>query len=789
MTFRDCMGRWNSRKWIYACVLPLLLAGTVYAQSSQITSVSPSSASIGSPDLLILITGTNFDSGARVYWGSVPPAGAPLSTTFLSSTQLSATVPSTYLTSQAFLALYVRNSDGTASNTWGFTVSLSGLQVSTTSLPQGTAGTAYRFSLAASGGTMPYTWSVTGTLPSGLSLASDGTLSGTPVSSGTFNPVFQVADARQVVTTKSLALVISAPAILITTASPLPDAAAGQPYSQKLAVSGGSAPYQWTLTGNPPAGLSLDAATGVLSGTPSATGNFTFTARVTDKSQLTASKDFTLTVTAAPLSITTVSPLFNGSVGQPYSQVFSATGGTPPYRWSITSGQTGGLTLDPASGTLSGTPKTAGTFTFTALVTDSNKATSSKSFSLVVNLPTLTITTTSPLPNAKVGAGYSQTFTVVGGVQPYSWSLGAESVPGLTIDAATGILSGTPTDPGTFALSVVVKDSTGATATRTFSLTVDPAPLKFTTASQVPDATVGTAYSQNMTVSGGVPPFTWSSNGLPEGLVLDASTGAISGTPTKPGAYSFTVRVTDSAQNTVLDLFRIDIGMPPIPAVTITGLSSTMNPADQATVHLSLASAYTTDFSGQLVLTFTPDSGGGDDTILFSTGGRSADFTIPAGSTDAIFTTPTVALQTGTVAGNILVSANLQALGSDVTPDPAPSQTVRVERAAPSITSAKLVRDANGFTVEAIGFSTTREISEAKFHFTVSGGQTLQNADVTVPIGDLFNTWFQDAAAAQFGGQFKFTQPFTVQGNAGLVNADTITLTNSVGSTTVKITQ
>src|SRR5262249_40260055 len=145
-------------------------------------------------------------------------------------------------------------------------------------------------------------------------------------------------------------------------------------------------------------------SSGVLSGTPDSKGTFNFTVQVADNTGVSANKAFALTVNAATLTITTLAPLFNATVGTPYSQTFQASGGVPPYTWTIVSGQAGnGLSLDRNTGLLSGTPSDTGTFNFTVQVTDSTAVVASKAFSVVVELPKLNIVSSSPLPAGTVG--------------------------------------------------------------------------------------------------------------------------------------------------------------------------------------------------------------------------------------------------------------------------------------------------------------------------------------------------------------------------------------------------
>ncbi len=186
------------------------------------------------------------------------------------------------------------------------------LQITTTSLASGQVQSAYQASLAASGGTAPYSWSVTaGAFPSGLSLSgSSGVISGVPAQSGSFPITVQVNDAASHTASASLTLQISAAApppsnnLQITTTS-LPSAQVSQPFQATIAATGGTAPYTWGLTsssGPLAGGLTLSATTGQISGTPSQTGQYSFTLQVTDSSSTpqSATKGYTLIVSNQP---------------------------------------------------------------------------------------------------------------------------------------------------------------------------------------------------------------------------------------------------------------------------------------------------------------------------------------------------------------------------------------------------------------------------------------------------------------------------------------------------------
>jgi hypothetical protein len=346
----------------------------------------------------------------------------------------------------------------------------------------------------------------------------------------------------------SLTVVVN-PSPSVTTTS-LPAGALGTLYGSSLKVSGGTGNLIWSLTsGSLPAGLSLNAGTGKIFGTPTLSGTTDFTVKVTDSAPSPESATQSLSLTIAAGIIITTTSLPNGSLNAAYDAFLQATGGMQPYSWSITSGNLpAGLSLNAGTGEISGAPTASGTSNFTVQVTDSAASPESAKQSLTITVTSPLIFTTTLLPNGSVNAPYSATLQASGGTKPYSWSIMAGSLPaGLSLNATTGVISGTPTASAKPNFTVQVTDASTNSATQPFSITIEPA-VTITTTS-LADGTLKVAYGATVGAAYATLPVSWSisSGALPTGLTLNASTGSISGTPLASGTSNFTVMVTDSS--------------------------------------------------------------------------------------------------------------------------------------------------------------------------------------------------------------------------------------------------
>ena len=183
----------------------------------------------------------------------------------------------------------------TTSRTYTVNVASALPAVSTASLAGGTTGIAYSATLAGTGGVTPYTWSVvSGSLPPGLALSSSGALSGKPTAVGTFPFTVGLTDVDGRTASKALSIAVIAPLTVVT--SSMPPATTAVAYSVTLAASGGSGTYTWSMaSGTLPAGLTLSSA-GLLSGTPTSAGSFSFSVKVTDGAARTATKSLTVEI-------------------------------------------------------------------------------------------------------------------------------------------------------------------------------------------------------------------------------------------------------------------------------------------------------------------------------------------------------------------------------------------------------------------------------------------------------------------------------------------------------------
>ncbi|HWR53914.1 MAG TPA: putative Ig domain-containing protein [Bryobacteraceae bacterium] len=647
---------------------------------------------------------------------------------------------------------------------------------SPTNLPTAYRGQPYTFPFTAAGGMPPLFWGTEGGVPGLVLNPETGVLSGTPTELGQFPIWIYVSssfsypeggggDSGQF----TLSVVDRVP--LVLPPAELPAATAGERYTYQFVARDGTPPYRFS--GRVPSGFTVDDS-GLLSGTPAAEGRLNLAVDVTDADGYSANQTFTLLV-QPPLFRITTAVLSNVRIGQTYAETLVSTGGVAPIAWAVKTGALpAGLTLDPATGKVTGSPTKGGLFRMEFQATDAKKLIATRPLTILVVVPMIEIRTQS-LPGGQLNQPYSATLAADGGEPPISWSVTQGSLPGgLSLDAA-GSITGKPNAKGTFAFTVTATDPSGQKALHGYEIAVTNAPVNIITAA-LSAARTGAAYTAAMTAEGGAGTYVWSiaAGSLPPGLSLDAGTGSITGTPALPGENNITIEVKDEAGTSASRSYVLRVA-PPLLAAALSATSP--GAGQQGSAGVTIAK-YPVKVTGQLTMTFTPDSGYSDDpAVQFANGGRTAPIEIDAGGTNFF-----VPVQVGTTPGVIRITAAFTAAGADVTPSPAPERTIRIDRAAPVISSVRVTRTSDGFDVTVTGFATGRDITSATFRLAASGTSTLQGSEFTVQVGSAFSTWFASEGARQFGGQFTYTQPFSVQGDSSAITSVTVTLTNSSGA-------
>jgi hypothetical protein len=337
------------------------------------------------------------------------------------------------------------------------------------------------------------------------------------------------------------------------------------------------------VTGSLPPPLTLSTS-GIISGTPNTVGTFPFSVTATDSNGLVSpAQPLTIVITpSTALAITTNSPLPNATFNVPYSTTLQATGGVPPYSWAEIAGFLPAfLSFNKTTGQITGTPTACNSYTVGYQVTDQQNTKASKPLTLTITGCSggPTITTTS-LSNALQNQGYSQTVSATGGTTPYTWSVLSGTLPhNLSLNASSGVISGTPDTPGESDFVIQVKDANNATANQPLSITVNQN-LQITTQS-LPTALLNQPYGATVTAVGGVLPYTWCIQEtdmscdtgvgvLPTGVTMSTA-GVFSGTPTVLGNFNLTVKVTDSASNVQTAPLLIVVSTQQQNSVTING--------------------------------------------------------------------------------------------------------------------------------------------------------------------------------------------------------------------------
>ena len=477
--------------------------------------------------------------------------------------------------------------------------------VSSSPLGTATAGSAFTRQLIASGGTLPYSWSiVSGSLPAGLSMAANGLIGGTPTAAGTSNFTVKVTDAQNGSVQKDLQIIVISPAtgydshfvsqVVPSTLQP------GQAFivtlrwlntgSTSWLGSGGFAIFSQNPANNATwGGNQVPWVNGAVAPgdtmellfqafAPSREGTYDFQWQLFEQGlgffgEMSTNVSIRVGEGGPPPS----QPIINGPstiaglTGTPLSATFTATGGAAPYNWQIASGALPpGISLNSTTGAIAGMPTAPGTFAVTVQVSDSASKTAQKSLTITVAAPPVTITT-GLIPAATKGVAFGLQLTAMGGKPPYTWAITSGALPGgLSLASSTGIISGAPGAIGDFGFTVTATDAEAHSAMKPLTITVAPEALKIGSIPAL-SGLMGSSLSHQLTATGGIPAYLWSviSGSLPAGLTLNSSSGLISGVPVASGLFTITIAVRDQGSGSSSASTQISLIDPAtIPAIT-----------------------------------------------------------------------------------------------------------------------------------------------------------------------------------------------------------------------------
>ncbi len=611
------------------------------------------------------------------------------------------------------------------------------------------AGLSATQQFTATGGTSPYAYSITGvtfngtsiTVPSGLTIdASSGLLTfATTVGTapGAYVPTVLATDSASHTTTAQGSVTVTASSLGINSPAAV-TVIVGQNVSMQFTAAGGTAPYTYTIaSGALPPGVSLAGSTGLVSGTTTTAGTYTFAIKATDAASGTATSN-TATITANA-ALTLPSPAtVTGVNGQTLTMQFTAGGGTAPYTYSVTGVTLNGttistpatMTINSASGLLTFVTTSAtaqGPYVVTVQAKDSasTQATTTGTGNITLGA-SLTMANPTAITNGVVGQATQMQFTAVGGTPPYTYAyLTGNLPPGLNLNTTTGLLSGTPTAAGSYGFTIQATDSA-------------------------------------------TPPLTANA----QGIIILQSLSLIGSNITIniPGAATGPLTPATQPQIT------LSIGAPLQQDIQGTLLVSFRRVDNQLSSEVSF-----------------PGQGVNPQAVNFKipAGTTTAQFGTSA------FTQ----MKTGTAAGSGQISATFQdLLGNNITPPSLQPVQFSVAASAPVLSCAgcgftlSLPTAATGttpggtYTANIVGYSTTLGVSSVTFNFTATTGTQLSNSSVTVDVQSAFQAWYGSTSSNPTGGQFRLKIPlnFTVSGGSqsNPIAGATVTVTNSQGTVT-----
>ncbi|QIH07518.1 MULTISPECIES: autotransporter domain-containing protein [unclassified Pseudomonas] len=517
-----------------------------------LTSVSPNTGTTAGATAVTL-SGTNLTGATAVSFGGTAATGFSVS----NASTITATTPAH---AAGAVNVMVTTPSGTATLTNAYTYAVPAPTVGPVSATVAANSSSNPITLSLSGGAATSV-AVSTAATHGTATATGTSITYTPAPgySGSDTFTYTATNASGTSSPATVSLTVSAPTLAITPTT-VPNGTQGTAYSTTLTASGGTAPYTYAITsGSLPAGLSLNTSNGSISGTPSASGNTNLTVTATDANSATGSRAYTLTIDAqAPVSNAVSATVVANSSSNPIT--LNITGGTATSVAVATAAAHGTATATGTGITYTPAPGYSGNDTFAYTATNTSGTSSPATVTLTVSAPTLSINPAS-LGAGTSGTAYSAVLSSSGGSAPYTYSITSGSLPaGLSLNASTGTISGTPTASGTSNLTLTSTDSNGATGSRAYSISISAVPISVPASSQILSAGEEAIVDLTQGATGG--PFTQ--------VILGTVSPASAGRAMMRGPFSMRFVPSAAFAGTAIISFRLHNGTGSSAASTVS---------------------------------------------------------------------------------------------------------------------------------------------------------------------------------------------------------------------------
>lgn len=766
-------------------------SGTI---APAVSSISPISATAGGPAFTLTVNGAGFGTDSMVSFNGTALTPAPANIT---AVQLTVMVPATLIATAATVPVTV-TSGGATSNSVNFTINPPPPPPSITSIsPTTTAVGSAAFTLTVNGSDFGSDSVVNfnGQALSTMVVSANQLTASVPANAVASTGTVPVTVTSGGVTSNSVDFTIVPPAI--TSINPTSATAGGAAF--QLTVNGSNfvsgSVVQWTVSGATTTLSTSFTNSGVL--TASVPSNLIAVAgsvQITVRTNNATSTAKTFTIVAGP-TLDSINPTTKAAGSAGFTLTVNGTG--------FASDATAYWGNSPLTTTVQSATHLTASLPASFVASHGTTQITVKSAGLTSNALTFTVfNITSLNPTAASAGGSAFTLTVNGNNfvngAVVEWNGNALATSFVSSTQLTApVLPNLIASPGTAQITV----SEGGAISSALTFTINALGPSLTSLSP---STITAGSGAGLGAATGCPSnvnavgkLTINGSGFASGATAKWNTQALPTTVVSATQLSAcvpkafvqgygTAAITVSQGNKTTNTLQISLVLP---AVSLTGLQSTSAPTQNLQAGIQLASATPTALQGTLQLGFSTNAPGlpagyADPGLQFSTGGTTLTFTVPAGASSAT----AGAVQQGTVEGTITVTlTSLTSAGTNVLPASV-SGTVAIPPLPPVITagSVKITNlSASGFDVVLTGYSVTRDVTTANFSFTAAAGTAFTGATTfSVPVSSAFSTWFSSSQGQANGSMFQLTVPFTISGPDSVLGSVSVTLTNSVGTST-----